>query len=131
VRRMDMVASYKPVMMLAILDAIDEKGRAALSALSSRFRAFYQARNTAGLTVERQSASMVRVMELDDAEVQRVMLASPFEKFERRKFLQYDPRDLAYIRFAPMLWRQITPEDLLELRRICEEKIAEYYEGLA
>lgn len=131
VRRMDMVASYKPVMMLAILDAIDEKGRAALSAVSSRFRAFYQARNSAGLTVERQSASMVRVMELDDAEVQRVMLASPFEKFERRKFLQYDPRDLAYIRFAPMLWRQITPEDLLELRRICEEKIAEYYEGLA
>ncbi len=130
VQRMDMSASYKPVMMLSILDALDERGRALLSEVVRKFRAFYESRRAAGLAVERGSAKLVRVAELDDSEVQRAMLEAPFEKFERRKFLEYDHRDLAYIRFVPMLWRQLKAVDLAELRQICERSIAEYYERL-
>ncbi len=130
VRQMEMFFSYKPVMMLSILDEMDERGRALLSKVVGRFRAFYESRRAARLPVERNSAKLSRVAELDDSEVQRVMLDSPFEKFERRKFLEYDGRDLAYIRFAPMLWRQLKVPDLAELRDICERKIAEYYERL-
>lgn len=130
-QKMDMSASYKPVMMLAILDSINERGRALVSDVVTRFREFYENRKQAGLPVERESATMNRVDELDDDAVRQVMLRMPFEKFERRRFLEYDPRDLAFVRFSASLWHQITPDDLAELRDICSQSIALYYERLA
>src|SRR5439155_13091679 len=124
-----MSASYKPVMLLAILDCVDNHGRARLAEVVAKFRRFYEDRKEAGLPVERANARMAKLDRLDDAEVQRVMLDMPFEKFERRRYLRYD-RDLAFVRFEPSLWRQLKPEDLAKLRAICEESIQKYYERL-
>jgi hypothetical protein len=124
---MDMSASYKPVMLIALLDSVDSHGRAPLAEVVAKFRRFYAARNQAGLVVERATARMDKVDRLDDSEVQRVMLDMPFEKFERRKYLRYD-RDLAFVRFEPSLWRQLTSDDRANLRAICDESIQKYYE---
>jgi hypothetical protein len=70
---------------------------------------------------------MSRVHELGETEIQRLMLAMPFEKFERRRYLKYD-RDLADIRFDGVLWRQLTPEALQEIRTICQRSIQAYHE---
>jgi superfamily II DNA or RNA helicase len=129
-QKMDMAASYKPVMMLALLDAINERGRARVIDVAGRFREFYAARRGAGLCVERDSATMSRVDQLDDSEVMQVLLRMPFEKFERRRFLEYDPSDLAFVRFTSDLWRQIKLDDLAGLRNICEQSIDKYYERL-
>ena len=51
--RMDMSSSYKPVMLLAILDHVDDRGRAPIDAVASTFHAFYLDRLRQGLTVER------------------------------------------------------------------------------
>jgi superfamily II DNA or RNA helicase len=127
--KMDMSASYKPVMLLAILDCADSHGRAALAEVVAKFREFYERRKEVGLPVEKPNARMANLDRLDDAEVQRVMLEMPFEKFERRRYLRYD-RDLAFVRFAPSLWRQLKPADLAKLRAICEDNIRKYYERL-
>jgi hypothetical protein len=124
---MDMSMSYKPVMVLALLDAAAEDGRAKLSEVVKGFRRFYEERKAAGLVVERPPAKMCRVTELDDVEVQRVLLGMPFEKFERRQYLKYD-RDLAYVRFDGRLWQQLGPEDLQQIRTICQRSIQSYYE---
>ena len=127
--KMDMSASYKPVMLLAILDRADEHGRARLADVVASFRQFYEARKESGLLVERPTARMARVDCLEEHEIQRVMLDMPFEKFERRRYLRYD-RDLAFLRFEPSLWRQLKTDDLQRLRAICEESISKYYERL-
>jgi hypothetical protein len=127
--KMDMSASYKPVMMLAMLDSVDSHGRAGVAEVVGRFRRFYEERKRAGLAVEKPNARMAKVDELADAEVQRVMLEMPFEKFERRRYLKYD-RDLAFVRFEANLWRQLKTDDLAKLRAICEARIREYYERL-
>jgi hypothetical protein len=127
--KMDMSASYKPVMLLALLDCVDNHGRARLADMVATFRSFYESRRAAGLPVERLPARMARVDELSGADVQRVMLDMPFEKFERRRYLRYD-RDLAFVRFEPTLWRQLKPDDLIKLRAICQESIKKYYERL-
>jgi superfamily II DNA or RNA helicase len=127
--KMDMSSSYKPVMLLAILDFVDSHGRARLSEVVGRFRQFYDNRKKAGLPVERVSARMARFDQLDDAEIQRVMLGMPFEKFERRRYLRYD-KDLAFVRFESNLWRQLKPDDKVKLRGICEANIKRYYERL-
>jgi superfamily II DNA or RNA helicase len=131
VNRMDMASSYKPVMLLAILGHADEHGRARLDVVLGAFRDFYLQRRGAGLVVERSSAKMARTEQLTRDEVREVMLQMPFEKFERRQYLRYDSADLAYIRFTPVLWRQLLPGDLASIRANCESAIADYYERLS
>ena len=80
---MDMSASYKPVMLLAILDCADAHGRARLADVVGKFRRFYEARREAGLSVEKANARMAKLDSLEEPEVQRVLLDMPFEKFER------------------------------------------------
>jgi hypothetical protein len=127
VGEMDMSSSYKPVMLLALLDTIDANGKARLSEVVQAFRRFYEERQQAGQVVERPSARMSRVETLDNATVQRIMLEMPFEKFERRKYLRYD-RDLAYVKFDPALWRQLTAEDRTVIRATCEDAIRAYFD---
>ena len=127
---MDMTLSYKPVMLLALLESIDGAGRAKLSEVVRRFQQFYRDRRGAGLAVERPGARKQPVDELDAGSAQRLMLDKPFEKFERRQFLRYDRRDLAYIQFEPRLWRQLEPGDLDQVRQTCRQAITEYYERL-
>jgi hypothetical protein len=126
---MDMSASYKPVLLLTMLDFVDSHGRASLANVVGKFRRFYEERKRGGLVVEGANTRMAKVDELADADVQRVMLEMPFEKFERRRYLKYD-RDLAFVRFEPNLWRQLRADDLAKLRAICEARVKEYYERL-
>lgn len=130
VGEMEMTMSYKPVFLLAMLDSIDERGRAQIGDVTRRFRRFYQDRLARGLQVERASARMANVADLSDNDVQRTMLDKPFEKFERRGYMKYDSGDLGYIRFVPALWRRLTATDVDSLRVICAEGIKTYFERL-
>lgn len=123
---MDMTMSYKPVMLLALLDEADENGRAGVSEVVRRFQKFYQDRRAAGLAVERPGARAVDVDQLDATRARRLMLDKPFEKFERRGFARYG-RDLAFVRVVPELWRQLGADDLARVRELCRASIEEYY----
>lgn len=127
VNEMDMAMSYKPVMLLAILQCNTDDGRARIAEVVQAFRQFYQDRKAAGLIVERPGARRTPIDELDDAGIQRLVLEQPFEKFERRQFLRYD-RDLAYLRFVPRLWNQLEAADLQQIQAICQKSINDYYE---
>jgi hypothetical protein len=126
---MDMTLSYKPVMLLAMLETVDEDGRARLTEVVRRFQQFYKDRKAAGLLVERPGARKQMVDELDEPSVTKLMVEKPFEKFERRRFVRYD-RDLAYVRFDARLWRQLGPEDREHIAATCRQKIEEYYERI-
>ena len=130
IEEMDMAMSYKPVMLLALLDAAGDDGKARLADVVQGFRRFYQERRAAGLVVEKPGARRQSVDELDEVSAQRLMLGMPFEKFERRRFLRYD-RDLAYVRFDPRLWRQLGADDVQRIRAICAQSIRSYYERFA
>jgi hypothetical protein len=91
------------------------------------FQTFYLDRYRAGLPVERSGMRMVEAERLSKDEVRAVMLGMPFTKFERRKYLSYDKKDLSFLRFHPRLWQQLTAEDFATLRKCCEQAIADYY----
>jgi superfamily II DNA or RNA helicase len=128
VNRMDMATSYKPVMLKAILDHVDDHGKARIDDVVQSFLSFYRQRHQRGLSVERPTAKMSKADQLSKDEVRIVMLTMPFEKFERRKYLQYDKGDLAFLRFSPALWRQLTPDDLRSVQKACDDAITAYYE---
>lgn len=130
VAKMDMQASYKPVMLRALLDLADGDGRARVDDVARAFHEFYRGRRRAALVVERTSARMADPEGITPEEGREVMLDMPFQKFEQKKFLGYD-RDVAFVRFVPALWRRLTPDDRAAIRSTCEDKINEYYERLA
>jgi len=130
VERMDMAASYKPVMMQAILGLLDGQGRARLEDVAKRFLDFYLGRQQAGLLVERANARMANPGMVTLEGAREVMLSMPFRKFEQRKFLLHDRQDLAFVKFAPSLWRQLKPADLSAILSTCQSKIAAYYDRL-
>ena len=104
VARMDMSSSYKPVLLLAILDKVDDHGRASTSEVVSAFHSFYLGRMQQGLPIERATMRMQQADRLSQDEVRVVMLGTPFRKFEQRKYLAYDRQDVAYLRFQPRGW---------------------------
>ena len=126
VREMDMSASYKPVLVLAMIDLSNNDGMVPIKSLVQSFRSFYAERMTMGLQVERESNKLSRVSELDNHDIEATILASPFEKFERRQFMEYD-RDLAFVRFSHTLWSQLGGEDFVQLRELARQAIEKYY----
>jgi superfamily II DNA or RNA helicase len=130
VARMDMFSSYKPVLLLAMLDRADERGRCRLTEIVGAFRQFYHDRLQLGLPAERPSMRMAQADRLAEDEVRAVMLGMPFRKFEQRRYLVHDKADLSFVRFHPSLWRQLTADDLASVRASCERAIAEYYERI-
>jgi hypothetical protein len=59
-----------------------------------------------GEIVEKPGSRMERVAELDAAAIESIMLANPFEKFERRKFI-HRLKELTLLKFDPTLWKHL------------------------
>lgn len=130
VRKMDMSSSYKPVFLNAFLSICDEKGRAGIAEVATAFRDFYENRRELGLSIEKSGMRMADVANLSLDDIKQVLLSMPFEKFERRHYFRY-ARDLAFMEMKPSLWKQLTPQDIEELRDACERGIETYYARLA
>ena len=122
----DMSMSYKPVLLKGMLTLSDAKGEVDLAELTSYFRTYYQSRADQCLPIETSRSTVNRIDELSDFEVTRLMLTMPFEKFERKSFMQHN-RDLKRVAFNPQLWKSLTAEDRAKLIRICDEQLERYY----
>jgi superfamily II DNA or RNA helicase len=127
VEKMDMSSSYKPVFLKSFLNSMEDDGKAKISETAAWFKSFYLARHHDGETVEKETLRIHDIIDLSDEEVQTIMLSMPYEKFERRKYLEYHA-DLAYIRFNRGLWKQLNEQDKSDLLKMCEESIKLYFE---
>jgi hypothetical protein len=116
----DMSPSYKPVLLLCLLNTLDDQGSVPIATLTNAFRDFYLDRLAEGLPAEKPTARMARVAELSEQEIQRIMLEMLFRMFAQRGFLQY-ARDVSRARIAPALWKRLTDQDQRWLRDISLE----------
>lgn len=130
VREMNMTMSYKPVLLLGMLQSVDSSGRIKTTELVDFFRKFYLARYKKGQMIEKKSSKMNYVAEMTDAEIESVMLAMPFEKFERRKFVRR-MKELSILKFSEVLWRTLTDLDKEELENLAQKAITSYYERIS
>lgn len=129
VRKMDMTYSYKPVLLLALLDLMDEFGRAKIEDIVHFFIDFYAKRRAIGDKAEKPSSIFAHEV-IDETEAKRNILANPFKRFADMRFLSYS-RDFEHIEMNRDLLRQLTPEDTAEIRAICHEKLESYYGKVA
>lgn len=123
---MDMRYSYKPVLLIGLLRLANEKGQVKVNELVSFIRKFYQERINAGQIVEKPESRMAHVSELSDSDIQEIMLRNPFEKFARRKFIQY-MKDVSVLKFDQALWKRLTSEDKAAMEERANTALQGYY----
>ena len=129
VQEMDMTMSYKPVLLLGLLELSDNLGRIKSKELINFFREFYLARHNKGQIVERKSSKLNRVVKMTDSEIEQIMLTMPFEKFERRKYVRR-MKELSILKFSEPLWHTLTDLDKEELKNLAQKAIKSYYERI-
>ena len=120
--------SYKPVLLKAILAYADVRGRTNLTDIVSYFRSFYEARRCAGLPVEKSNSLFCRT-DYTDKEVERCILSNPFKRFEDMQILRHT-KTLGIIQVEESVWKQLTLKEKDEIGKICDEKLAAYYDRL-
>lgn len=125
VAQMDMTYSYKPVLLKAMLQHADAKGRVNLSDIVSYFRHFYEDRRRKGLVVEKPNSIYTRGG-YTDKDVERNILANPFRRFEDMQVMHH-ARTLGVVQFDDVVWRKLTVDDKALIVRTCDEKLAQYY----
>jgi superfamily II DNA or RNA helicase len=130
-RAMDMTHSYKPVWFLALLTAVDERGRASVTAVTEEFHRFYLAREQRGELVERQPARMAAPGSLTRGQVQQVVNQGPFDRFARLDFVGY-ARDRASYQINPSVWSRLRePANRAAAEEICRQAAHAYFEALS
>ncbi len=128
IRQMDMSYSYKPVLIKAVLQYADTKGRIKLEDIVAYFRAYYEGRRAAGLMVEKPRSIFARGG-YTDKEAERNILANPFKRFEDMQMLRHT-KTLGIIQVDEAVLRHLSDEEKAEIGRICDEKLAAYYRRL-
>jgi len=127
VRTGDMSMSYKPVLLKGMMTLVDAKGEVNLDELTRYFRSYYQSRADRNLPVETSKSTINRINELTDFEVTRLMLTMPFEKFERKSFMEHK-RDLKRVAFNSQLWTALNEDDRDQIIKLCDEQLNGYFE---
>jgi superfamily II DNA or RNA helicase len=128
----DYTFSYKIIFLLSLLTTGNPRGEGQLDDVAALYSGFYQDRLSQHLPVDRTASPYNRREVLEDpAEIKQSILANPFEKFERKRFMHHC-KDLAYIAWHTALWSRLK-ESHTDRQRIFKqmaEDLLGYYKNL-
>jgi superfamily II DNA or RNA helicase len=125
VKVMDMSFSYKPVLLKAMFDHIDENGKVRVEDIVDYFIEFYIDRKNRGLVVEKKTSIFCREG-FTRKEVERNIFTNPFKRFEDMRFMRRC-REIEYVEFNRHVFRKLTKEDIEWIKEHCDKKLEEYY----
>lgn len=128
VRIMDMSFSYKPVLLKAMFEHLDESGRVRVEDIVDYFIDFYNSRKQQGLVVERKSSIYCREG-FTRKEVEKNIFINPFKRFEDMRFMKRS-REIEYVEFNRHIFRKLTKEDIRWIICHCDQKLEEYFKKL-
>lgn len=128
IQKMIMDHSYKPVLLKAIMEYADAKGRVSLNDIVSYFRSYYEKRRLAGLVVEKRNSVFSKEW-YTDKEALHNILSNPFKRFEDMQMLHHT-KTLGIIQVDETVWKRLTQEAKQEIIEICNEKLQQYYRRL-
>ncbi|MGE4454869.1 MAG: DEAD/DEAH box helicase [Sphaerochaeta sp.] len=121
--------SFKMVFLLALIKHCNRQGEASLQLVLDDYRGFYRKRIMVGLPVDRPNCLYSKAFLDDTTALKRNMLANPFEKFERKRFVMY-VRELSLIGFNPILFSQLSQKELTAIVELMKKHLSEYYQDM-
>ena len=128
VDKMDMLYSYKPVLLKAIFAHINEYGRVSVCDIVNYFVNFYEERKDKGLIAEKPT-SIYQKGGYTGKDVERNIFNNPFKRFADMRFLQHS-KNIEYIQVNPYVFRKLSGSDISHILQVCDEKLDMYYEKI-
>ena len=125
VKTMDMSYSYKPVLLKAMLEHVDENGRVLVEDIVNYFMAFYSARKEKGLVVEKKQ-SLFYKDGYTEKDIEGIIFRNPFKRFEDMRFMSRC-RDIEYVEVNRHVWKKMSGEEKAWIVGRCDERLEEYY----
>lgn len=123
----DYTFSFKIIFLRSFLMHINKKGIANIDSVLNSYMAFYLFLYNNNLPVETEKSPYRNYDYLTDKNKMKIsLLKNPFEKFERKRFMNYC-RDLSEIAFNNHLWKRLEEEDFEKIRKQTEEDVIKYY----
>lgn len=117
--------SYKPILIMALLNGASCNGEMALSDIVDYFLKYYQERATVGLIKEKDDSSFVKYPN-DRNQAGKTIVRYPITIFMNKGFMTYD-RKSAVVRIANPIWSRIDLETKAFIEAHCERILEEYF----
>ena len=124
-----MSRSYKPVLIKALAQVVNQWGEAHIDDLTTAFKAFYVDRQNKGLIVEQSSILAQDARTIAHEVLRKLIIDNPLDRFLIQGFLHFDPAT-GIIRFQADLWQGLRYHELLLVLRAADEQLAYYYARL-
>lgn len=128
VDKMDMSFSYKPVLLKAIFDHVDEDGKIRIVDIVNYFIDFYEERKENGLIAEKPN-SIYQKGGYTEKDVERNIFSNPFKRFADMRFLEHS-KNIEYIQINSNVFRKLSGTDIAHILQVCDEKLDMYYKRI-
>ncbi|MEQ8224707.1 MAG: hypothetical protein ABRQ37_20480 [Candidatus Eremiobacterota bacterium] len=123
----DYTFSFKIVFLRSFLMHVNKKGIANTDSVLNSYMAFYLYLYNRNIPVETEKSPYNDYDYITDkGKMKKSLLANPFEKFERKRLMNYC-KDLAEIAFNNVLWKQLNERDIKKIMGQMEEDLIKYY----
>jgi superfamily II DNA or RNA helicase len=118
--------SFKMVFLKEAIILCDINGQIDLNLLISRYRNFYIKRIENNKPVDKKGCVYTLEFLSNKTKVKQSILKNPFEKFERKRFFEYN-KDLNKIAFNYKLWKLLDDQDKTKIVELMENDLLHYY----
>lgn len=125
IKTMDMAFSYKPVLLKAMFDHVDENGRVRVEDIVDFFIDFYSDRKERGLIIEKKSSVFCKD-NYTRKDVERNIFANPFKRFEDMRFMKRC-REIEYVEFNRHILKKLSKNEIAWIIDHCNSKLEDYY----
>lgn len=125
VHTMDMSFSYKPVLLKAMFEHVDENGRVKVEDIVDYFIWFYVSRKEKGLVVEKRTSIFCKDS-FTRSDVEKNIFVNPFKRFEDMRFMKRC-REIEYVEFNRYIFKKLTNADIDWIKTHCDNKLDGYY----
>lgn len=129
----DLEYAYQMLLLLAMLEYADDSGIFSIEQTIHYFTKYYEARKRAGLPIEKQYGSKIAVVasfQVKESQIKRMILESPFPRFERRGLLDTS-EDRKYFIINPALIGVLTQEIKNQLRSIATRRLEQHFASIS
>lgn len=125
----DYTFSYKMPFLLAFLKNMNQIGEAKIDDVLVDFTKFYKNRLSQNLELERKNCPFTKEYLSTKIKIKQNMLANPFEKFERKRFMYYS-KDLSLISLNTSLFEKLDSKALAKIKLQMLEDLENYFRNL-
>jgi len=124
-KNLRMSYSYKPILIMAVIDAKTTNGMIPINDAVRYFRNYYKNRSNLGLKIEKNNC-IYQDLSVSDEEIAGNILANPVKALMSSGYFAFDSQNM-YFGFSPEVWFELSDTDKAALRSVCVIKLEKYY----